>query len=332
MKRIGVLGAGTWGATLARLLANKGESVTLWSALPQEVAVLNETRIHPKLPDLKIPESIIITDDLAAVCSGQEAIVFATPSVFIRDTARKASSYISAAQRVVSVAKGLEPGTLMTMTQVIGEELGGRRDIVALSGPTHAEEVALDMPTMIVSACADMEAAKAIQELFSTDFLRVYTNADVDGVELCGAVKNVMALAAGMAVGLGYGDNTKAALITRGIVELTRLGEAVGCQPQTFGGLAGIGDLIVTATSLHSRNNRAGILIGQGMSAADAVREIGMVVEGLNALEGALALSRKHAVEMPIVEAVDLIVNHGASPRDVVNRLMTRQKKDEFGG
>ena len=330
MYQIGILGSGTWGVALARLLANKGESVTVWSAIPSEIKELSETRRHKNLPKMTLPESIEFTEDINTACKGKDVVVFAVPSVYMRSTARLAKPYISDDQIIVSVAKGFESETLMTMTEVIESEVGNGSRIVALSGPTHAEEVSADMPTMIVSACQSIENAQKVQELFGTDFLRVYTNPDIHGVELCGALKNVLAIAAGISEGLGYGDNAKAGLITRGVVELSRLGEAMGCNSQTFYGLAGIGDLVVTATSRHSRNNRAGILIGKGYSAKEATEMVGMVVEGLNALEGAVKLSARYGVEMPIVEAVDAIVNKGADPREIVGQLMGRRNKDEF--
>lgn len=330
MNQIGILGAGTWGAALARLLANKGFSVTVWSAEPEKAAELARTGKHPKLPNMQIPDSIRFTDRMEYACATADVIVFAVSSVYMRSTARLAGSYVRNDQLLVSVAKGIEAATLLTMTDVLESELGNADRIVALSGPTHAEEVSIDLPTMIVSACPNENAAKAIQDLFSTDTMRVYTNTDILGVELSGALKNIMALAAGVSEGLGYGDNAKAALITRGIAEMSRLGEAMGCNPQTFSGLAGIGDLVVTAMSRHSRNNRAGFLLGTGYSADKAAEEVGMVVEGFNALDGALALSAKYNVEMPIVNAMNDIVNHGADPREVVSSLMLRQRKSEF--
>lgn len=330
MDQIGVLGAGTWGIALARLLANKGEQVTVWSSDPQKAKNLSETRAYPKLPQTRMPDSITFTGDVRQACCGADVIVFAVSSVYMRSTARLARPYVDKDQLIVSVAKGIEAVTLMTMTDILESELGGKDRIIALSGPTHAEEVAIDLPTMIVSACTDEKNAAVIQELFSTESMRVYTNRDILGVELSGALKNIMALAAGISEGLGYGDNAKAALITRGMAEISRLGEAMGCDPQTFSGLAGIGDLVVTATSRHSRNNRAGSLIGKGASASEAIAEVGMVVEGLNALDGALLLSRKYGVEMPIVDAVNEIVNHHADPREIVCSLMLRQRKSEF--
>lgn len=330
MKSIGVLGAGTWGMALARMLAISGHQVTVWSAIEKEIQDFSETRKHPNLPGMVIPDSIVFTGDLEQVCGGKDILLFAVPSVFVRPTARKAAPYIPDGQIIVDVAKGLEADTLFTMTQVISDELKNPTvKLVALSGPTHAEEVAKDLPTTIVSACKDLKAAQQVQEVFSSTCMRVYTNDDVEGVELCGALKNVIALAAGIAAGLGYGDNTKAALITRGIAEITRLGIAMGCKEQTFGGLAGIGDLIVTATSQHSRNNRCGMLLGQGVSPEDAVKQVGMVVEGLNALPAAMRLKEKFQVEMPIVEAVGALVNKGVTPEDTVRMLMDRDQKHE---
>ncbi len=332
MSTIGILGTGTWGMALARTLAKGGHSVTAWSAIEQEIDTLSATRQHPNLPGMEIPPSITLTKDLQAACDGMEVIIFAVPSPFVRATARKARPFVRAGQIIVDVAKGIEAGSLLTMTQIIGQELQNPGvQLVALSGPTHAEEVARDLPTTIVSACEDENAARQVQEIFANTCIRVYTNPDVLGVELCGAMKNVLALAAGVSAGLGYGDNAKAALITRGIVELARLGTAMGCQEHTFLGLAGVGDLIVTATSVHSRNNRCGMLLGQGVPAAEAVKQVGMVVEGINALPAAMELKARYGVEMPIVEAVNALVNLGADPTDTVRMLMSRDVKPEQG-
>ena len=289
VKSIGILGSGTWGVALARLLEHNGHTVTVWSKFQKEVDSLNATRVHPNLPGLAISPEIVFTADMREVCANKDILLFAVPSVFVRSTAALAAAFIPDGQIIVDVAKGIEPDTLLTMTEVIRDELqtDGRHDnvkLVALSGPTHAEEVALDMPTAIVSACTDMEVAETVQDVFMNTCMRTYTNADVLGVELCGALKNIMALAAGISAGLGNGDNAKALLITRGMAEIVRLGLAMGCSEQTFYGLAGIGDLIVTATSMHSRNNRCGMLLGQGKSPEEAIREVGMVVEGINAL------------------------------------------------
>ena len=330
MKNIGVLGAGTWGMALARMLCLRGHEVTVWSAIEQEIDAFSVTRKHPNLPGMEIPEEIAFTKDMETVCRGQDILLFAVPSPFVRSTARKAAPFVTDGQIIVDVAKGIEADTLFTMTQIIADEIKNPHvKLVALSGPTHAEEVAKDLPTTIVSACEDETAALLVQEVFSNTCMRVYTNTDVIGVELCGAMKNIMALGAGIAVGLGYGDNTKAALITRGMAEITRLGTAMGCDSHTFYGLAGIGDLIVTATSIHSRNNRCGMLLGQGISPAEAIRQVGMVVEGIHALPAAMRLAEMYHVEMPIVAAVNAVVNGKEKPADAVHRLMTRDQKAE---
>ena len=331
MSRIGILGAGTFGVALARMLCLSGHTVTVWSALAQEIEALGRTRRHPNLGDMVVPDAVAFTADIATVCRGQDVLLIAVPSPYVRATARAMAPHVPDGQIVVDVAKGFEADTLYTMSQIIREELGGVEGvrIVALSGPTHAEEIARDLPTTIVSACTRADAAQRVQEIFSNTCMRVYTNPDVLGVELCGALKNVIALAAGVSAGLGYGDNTCAALITRGMAEIARLGAAMGCSPDTFYGLAGIGDLIVTATSPHSRNNRCGRLIGEGMSPAEAVAAVGMVVEGVNALPAAIRLGERYGVELPLISAVDAVVTHGASPADAVRRLMGRDRKPE---
>ena len=330
MAKIGVLGAGTWGMALARMLQLSGNEVTVWSALEREVEEFSATRRHPNLPGMEIPEEIRFTKDMEEVCRDKEILLFAVPSLFVRATARKAAKYVKDNQIIVDVAKGIEADTLFTMTQIIADELKNPAvKLVALSGPTHAEEVAKDLPTTIVSACEDLAAAERVQQVFGNTCMRVYTNDDVLGVELCGAMKNIMALASGVALGLGYGDNTKAALITRGMAEITRLGIAMGCKPQTFAGLAGIGDLIVTATSVHSRNNRCGMLLGQGVPPQEAVKQVGMVVEGINALPAAMRLAQKYGVEMPLATAVNAVVNLGADPKDAVAKLMSRDQISE---
>jgi glycerol-3-phosphate cytidylyltransferase len=332
MSSIGILGAGTWGMALARMLSNTGHKITVWSAIDKEIDELSENRVHPNLPGMIIPNEIVFTKDIEDVCENKDILLFAVPSVFVRSTARSAAPYTPNGQIIVDVAKGIEADTLFTMTEVIQDEMqktGKQVSLVALSGPTHAEEVALDMPTTIVSACNDLSVAERVQDIFMNTCMRVYTNADVKGVELCGAMKNIVALAAGISGGLGYGDNAKAALITRGMAEITRLGIMMGCMEQTFAGLAGIGDLIVTATSIHSRNNRCGNLIGKGLSPECAVKQVGMVVEGINSIPAALSLSQQYDVEMPIVSAVDAIINHAADPSDMVKKLMSRDKKME---
>lgn len=334
MQRIGVLGAGTWGMALARMLANSNHKVTVWSALEKEIEELAATRKHPNLPGMEIPEKVQFTKDIQSVCEEKDVLLMAVPSVFVRSTAERMRPFVQDGQIIVDVAKGIEPDTLFTMTEVIQDALNadgkhGNMKLVALSGPTHAEEVSRDLPTTIVSACEDIKAAEVVQDIFMNSCMRVYTNTDIKGVELCGAMKNIIALAAGISTGLGYGDNAKAAIITRGMAEVTRLGLKLGCQEQTFSGLAGIGDLVVTATSVHSRNNRAGNLIGQGYAPEEAIREVGMVVEGINAIPAAMKLAEKYQVELPIIEGVNSIVNHGANPKDVVNELMCRDRKLE---
>ncbi len=335
MIKVGVLGAGTWGMALARLLCLNGHEVTVWSALPEEIDYFSKTRRHPNLPGMMIPDEILFTKELECACKGKNLLVFAVPSTFVRGTAKNAAQFIPNGQIIVDVAKGMESDTLYTLTEVIGDELkkanpGKTARLVALSGPTHAEEVAKDIPSTIVSASKDEDAAKYVQDVFMSKVFRVYTNDDIKGVELSGAVKNVMALASGICSGMGFGDNTRAALITRGIAEIKRLGKAMDCNEQTFTGLAGIGDLIVTAMSIHSRNNRCGMLIGQGRSVEDAKREIGMVVEGINAIPAILILKKKYNVQMPIVDAVAAVIQDGADPRETVTSLMLRDKKDEL--
>ena len=319
---------------LSRLLSLNGHDVTVWSALEQEVIQYAAERKHPNLPGMIIPDEIRFTADIEEAVREKDLLLFAVPSVFVRSTAAKAAPLIGDGQLIVDVAKGMEKDTLMTMSEVIADEVkkDGQHDhvrLVALSGPTHAEEVSLDLPTTIVSASVDQEAAEFVQDVFWNTCMRVYTNNDVRGVELCGALKNVIALASGIASGIGYGDNCKAALITRGMAEITRLGTAMGCDTETFYGLAGIGDLIVTATSVHSRNNRAGYLIGQGKTPQEAVKEVGMVVEGINALPAAMELASRYQVEMPITEGIHRIVFEGCAPADIIRQLMSRPKKRE---
>ena len=330
MKKIGVLGAGTWGMALARMLCVSGHNVSVWSALKNEVEEFATTRRHPNLPGMEIPAEIAFTGDIAEICKDKDILLFAVPSPFVRATARSAAPYIPDGQIIVDVAKGIEASTLMTMTQIIADELKNPTvKLVALSGPTHAEEVARDLPTTIVSACEDLTVAEFVQDVFFNTCMRVYTNEDVLGVELSGAMKNIIALASGIAVGLGYGDNTKAALMTRGIAEIARLGGAMGCNPQTFLGLAGIGDPIVTATSVHSRNNRCGMLLGQGVKPQDAIKQVGMVVEGVNALPAAMRLAQQYGVELPIMATVNDVVNGAITPDQAVSYLMSREKSAE---
>ena len=332
--KIGVIGAGTWGVALARMLTNSAHDVIVWSAIEEEIHELESTRVHKNLPGAKIPEATAFTTDLRTATVGKDLLLLAVPSVYVRATVARLAEFVRDGQIIVNVAKGIEENTLFMMTEVIKDELAkhsSAKDVklIALSGPTHAEEVARDLPTTIISACEDEEAAKAVQDVFMNTCMRVYTHFDVLGVEISGALKNIIALATGISTGLGFGDNTKAALITRGIAEIRRLGLKMGCYDQTFAGLAGIGDLIVTATSEHSRNNRCGKLIGSGVEPNEAIKQIGMVVEGINALPAAIALAKKYEVEMPITETAYDVIFGGVDPKSAVLKLMTRDKKAE---
>lgn len=333
--KIGVLGAGTWGIALSALLCKNGHDVTVWSALPWEIEYLKKNNSQKNLPGVHLPESIKYTDSISLAVDSAELVLFVVPSAFMRATARDAGEFIADGAILVSASKGIEPVTLKTMTDIIFEEVVAARkktscSIAALSGPTHAEEVAVGLPTSIVSASEDEAVAMRIAEVFSSRFMRVYTNTDVIGVELGGALKNIIALAAGITRGMGFGDNAIAALMTRGAAEITRMGIRMGADLKTFLGLAGIGDLIVTCTSEHSRNNRCGRLIGEGKSYDEASREIGMVVEGYYALDAAVEMSQKYGVEMPITNAVYDIIHNGLSPKDAVSALMERDIKNEL--
>lgn len=330
--KITVAGAGTWGTALGRALSLNQHDVCIWSRFPEETESLSQSRRHPHLPGTEIPSTVVFSSDIEAAVSGAEYILMVVPSIFTRETIRDFVPFIPSDAILISAAKGIESGTLMTLTEVIRDELQKENKtnmVVALSGPTHAEEVARDLPTLIVCASEDLQAARKVQLLFNGTCIRPYVNPDEKGVQICGALKNVEALAVGIARGLGYGDNTCAALITRGMEEIRRLGLAMNCREKTFFGLAGIGDLIVTATSNHSRNNRAGFLIGQGKSAEEAVEEIGMVVEGMNALPAAVMLCSQFEMDMPIINAVRSIIQDHAAPNDVVRELMSRSLKME---
>ena len=335
MSKVSIIGTGTWGIALANMLCSSGHDVYAWSALPDEIEYIEKYRKHPKLKDTHILEGIHLTKDLSKAIEDMEVIVMAVPSVFVRSTAKNIAQYISSEQIIVDVAKGIEPNTLMTMSEVIYEELSqvlefDYGNIVALSGPTHAEEVSIGLPSTIVSASINQQVAKKVQDIFTSSFMRVYTNEDIKGVEICGSLKNIIALAAGISHGLGYGDNATAALVTRGISEISRLGLAMGCPIHTFYGLAGLGDLVVTCTSLHSRNNQCGTYIGQGLSVKEAVQKVGMVVEGINALDAAHALSIQHHVELPIIRGVYQVVKFGLTPQELVKQLFQRESKAEI--
>ena len=333
--KIAVLGAGTWGAALASLLKRNGHDVCLWSALSVEIDSLKTSGEHKNLPGAKMPEGIIYETDIEAAVHDADTALFVVASEYLRSTVKLAAPYLKAGAILATATKGIEKGTLFTMSEIIEDEISNLRaekfDTVALSGPTHAEEVAKNLPTSIVSASKNESVARAIAEAVSCDYMRAYTNTDIQGVEISGAFKNIIALAAGITRGMGFGDNALAMLMTRGIAEITRIGLAMDCRRRTFMGLAGIGDLIVTCTSRHSRNNRCGELIGRGFSYEEASREIGMVVEGYHALEAGIALAKKYEVEMPITEAVYDVIMRGVSPKEAMKRLMSRDLKSELG-
>lgn len=326
--KITVLGSGGWGTALSLLLLRNGHQVTLWSYVEAESANLRQNRENPVLPGIPLPQELTLTADLECV-RGSGVVVVATPSFAVRQTMNKALRLLDEGTVLVSVSKGIEENTSLTLTQVIEEVTQGRFPIAALSGPSHAEEVARDMPTSVVAAAKDRRIAEMVQDLFMAPMFRVYTTDDVVGVELGAALKNVIALCAGICDGLGFGDNTKAALMTRGLSEMARLGQAMGGRRETFAGLTGAGDLMVTCTSQHSRNRRCGILIGQGALPRDAVREIGMVVEGYYAAASAMTLAQKLGVDMPITQAVWRVLYRGKDPKTAALELMVREKKPE---
>lgn len=331
MAKVGVIGAGSWGTALALLLHKNGNKVTIWSIDPAEVKMLDEEREHKaKLPGVPVPKEIAITGNLEEAICGMDFMVLAVPSVFTRGTARKMAPYVEPGQKIVDVAKGIEEDTLLTLSKQIEEELP-QADVAVLSGPSHAEEVGRGLPTTCVIGAHTKETAKFLQKAFMSDVFRVYISPDMLGIELGGSLKNVIALAAGMADGLGYGDNTKAALITRGIAEISRLGVAMGGKAETFSGLTGIGDLIVTCASVHSRNRKAGVLIGQGMTLEEAQAEVKMVVEGVYSAKAAMALAKKYQVSLPIIEQVNAILFEQKSPATAVRELMLRDSESEHG-
>ena len=328
MASIGVIGAGTWGTALAVLLHNNGHETAVWSALPEEIEEMKQTRRHKNLPEITIPEEIFLTADLETAMREKDVLIMAVPSVFVRSTAARMKPFLKKGQLVVDVAKGIEEGTLKTLSQVIEEELPDAETAI-LSGPSHAEEVSRGLPTTCVVGAHRRETAEYLQSVFMSPVFRVYTSPDMVGIEVGAALKNVIALAAGIADGLGYGDNTKAALITRGIAEITRLGIKMGGKEQTFVGLSGIGDLIVTCASMHSRNRRAGILIGKGYTMDEAMKEVQMVVEGVYSAKAAKALAEVYGEEMPIVDQINQVLFEGKPAKDAVRDLMLRDKRIE---
>ena len=329
MANIGIIGAGSWGTALALLLYNNGNRVTVWSIMPEEINMLKEFHEQKdKLPGVILPDDMEFTTDLEASIVGKDVLVLAVPSPYTRSTSAKMAEFIKEGQKIVNVAKGIEENSLMTLSEIIEQEIP-RADVSVLSGPSHAEEVGRGLPTTIVVGSKKQDTAEYLQNLFMSPVFRVYTSSDVLGIELGAALKNVVALAAGIADGLGYGDNTKAALITRGIAEIARLGISMGGRIETFYGLTGIGDLIVTCASMHSRNRRAGILIGKGATMEEAMKEVKMVVEGVYSAKAGYALSQKYHVSMPIIEQVNKVLFEGKSASEAVGELMLRDKKVE---
>ena len=328
MAKISILGGGSWGIALAVLLHNNGHQVCVWSALEKELNMLRENHEHNMLPGVKLADDIEFTGDCKEAASDKDLLVMAVASSFTRATAHRFQTYVAPGQMIVNVAKGIEEATLMTLSGIIEQEIP-QALVAVLSGPSHAEEVARGLPTSIVVGAKRKKTAETIQNLFRSEVFRVYISPDVLGIELGGALKNVVALSAGIADGLGYGDNTKAALITRGITEIARLGTAMGGKYETFCGLTGIGDLIVTCASMHSRNRRAGILIGQGKTYEEAMNEVQMVVEGVYSAKAAMALSKKYHVSLPIIEQVNAVLFEGKSADQAVRELMLRDKRTE---
>lgn len=329
MAKVSIMGAGSWGLGLAMLLNNNGHDVKVWSVFPEEIKTLSLEREHKKcLPGVKIPESIEFTADTKYAVEDAEVIVLAVASPYTRSTAKLLAPFVEEGQYIVNVGKGIEEDTLMTLCQVVEDEIPAAT-VAVLSGPSHAEEVGRLIPTTCVIGTHKKKDAQYLQNIFMSDVFRVYTSPDMLGICIGGALKNVIALASGIADGLGYGDNTKAALITRGIAEIARLGIAMGADITTFSGLSGIGDLIVTCASMHSRNRRAGILIGKGYTKDEAMNEVQMVVEGVYAAKSAIKLAKKYNVEMPIVEQVNEVLFDNKKPSEAVKELMLRDKKIE---
>ncbi len=329
MAKTGIIGAGSWGCALAYVLDKNGHEVTVWSIVEDEVSMLKECREHKdKLPGVKLSEKISFTGNMKEASEGMDLIVLAVPSAYTRSTAEMLKPHIRQNQIIVSVAKGIEEGTLMTLSEIIEEEIPAA-DVAVLCGPSHAEEVGKELPTALVAGARTRKTAEFIQKVLMNEVFRVYTSPDVLGMELGGALKNVIALAAGMADGLGYGDNTKAALITRGITEIGRLAVTMGAKEETLHGLTGIGDLIVTCASRHSRNRKAGMLMGKGYTMQQAMDEVKMVVEGVCSAKAAIALGEKYQISMPIIEQVNRVLFENKPAKDAVKELMLRDKKTE---
>ena len=329
MSDISIIGAGSWGTALSVVLHKNGHKITIWSALAPEIEMLKEKHEQAeKLPGVILPDDIMFTTDLKEAIEGKDMLVLAVPSPFTRSTAKAMSPFVAEGQLIVSVAKGIEENTLMTLSEIIMEEIP-QCEVAGLCGPSHAEEVGKEIPTSLVAGAKKRATAELVQNTFMSEVLRVYTSPDVLGMEIGASLKNVIALAAGMADGLGYGDNTKAALITRGISEMGRLALAMGANYETLSGLTGMGDLIVTCASKHSRNRRAGYLMGQGYTMQQAMDEVKMVVEGVYSAKAAIALAKKYHVDMPIIEQVNEVLFENKPAKDAVKELMLRDKKVE---
>jgi len=328
-KKIAVIGAGSWGTALSVSLSGNGHTVKIWDLDKVHLKELSENRENVRyLPEVKFPDTLQISYSVGEAIEGADIVLFSVPAQHFRSALDGAMPYLKPEMVLVNVAKGIEQKSLKRLSEIAFEKLPNARYVV-LSGPSHAEEVGRAMPTTLVSASDEKELAEYIQDVFMSERLRIYTNSDVIGVELGGALKNIIALGAGISDGMGYGDNAKAALMTRGITEIARLGEKLGADLSTFSGLTGIGDLIVTCTSMHSRNRRCGILIGEGMKPSEATQKVGMVVEGMYTTDAAYELAMKVGVEMPITEQIYQVINQKIDAREAVKSLMSRQKKHE---
>ena len=326
MAKTAIIGAGSWGTALSLVLHTNGNEVTIWSKLEDEIKMLQERHEHvDKLPGVKLPEDMVFTTDLAQAIKEKDYLILAVPSVFTRSTAKSMAPFVEKGQVIVCVAKGIEDDTLMTISDVVEREIP-QADVAVMCGPSHAEEVGIGLPTTVVAGARKRAIAEGIQDIFMNEVFRVYTSPDMLGMELGGSLKNVIALAAGMADGLGYGDNTKAALITRGIAEINRLALKMGAKSETLSGLTGIGDLIVTCESKHSRNRKAGMLIGQGATMKEATEEVKMVVDGIYSAKAAISLAKKYDVQMPIIEAVNQVLFEDKPAKEAVTELMLRDK------
>lgn len=331
MADVAIIGAGSWGIALAKVLHTNGNKVTVWSIVEDEITMLKEKHEHvQKLPGVKLPEDMEFTTDLESAVSGKAYLILAVPSVFTRSTAKSMAPFVKEGQIIVCVAKGIEEETLMPLTDIVEQEIQ-QAEVAVMCGPSHAEEVGIGLPTAVVAGAKKRAVAEGIQDIFMNNVFRVYTSPDVLGMELGGSLKNVIALAAGMADGLGYGDNTKAALITRGMFEMNKLAVTMGAKQETLNGLTGIGDLIVTCESKHSRNRKAGMLIGQGYTMQQAMDEVKMVVEGVYSAKAAIALAKEYGVDMPIIEEVNKVLFEDKPAKEAVNDLMLRDKKMEHG-